>query len=83
MNALRSEFPDLTTTGEWHPAPLLVGNRHFEAAFGKIAPSVSKKDYKIYKALSKRLSGRSRLTETPEEVVAETGSTSEPKETMA
>ena len=73
MSALRLEFPDLTKTGEWHPsAQLTVGQRHFEAAFGKVAPSVSKKDYKIYKALSKRLSGRSRL-EAPEEVlVAET-----------
>lgn len=43
MNALRSEFPDLTVTGAWHPAAIKVSNRHFEAALSKVAPSVSKK----------------------------------------
>ncbi|KAI9030412.1 AAA-domain-containing protein [Hyaloraphidium curvatum] len=43
MNALRSEFPDLAVTGEVHPAALSVCHRHFEAAFAKVGPSVSKK----------------------------------------
>jgi hypothetical protein len=37
------------------PKPLVVELRHFEAALGRVSPSVSRRDQKLYDQMQRRL----------------------------
>ena len=51
VNALR----EFMSTGQSKEKSLLVSNRHFEAAFKKVKPSVSIKDQKVYERIKERV----------------------------
>ena len=51
VNALR----EFMSTGQSEETSIIVSNRHFEAAFKKVKPSVSVKDQKVYNRIKERV----------------------------